>query len=97
MWREWDAAMRKLAAVADGPARAAAADAVDATLGDLKLSTQYASFLSSYEETALVLDLLSNLAAGADQPLPAGVTRTDQQLDYVNAQGQHLVIPLIKP
>lgn len=97
LWSAWDPAMRKLAAVADvpGPERVAAAAGVDAALGDLKLSTQYASFLTSYEETSLVLDLLSDLAAEAEKPLPVGVTRNEQQLEYVNAQDQHLVIPLV--
>jgi len=98
LWVDWDAAMRKLAPVANTPGREreAAATVVDAALGDLKLSAQYPSFLASYEETALVLDLLTDVATGAEKPLPTGVTRNEQQLEYVNLQGEHLVIPLTK-
>ena len=96
MWVDWDAAMRKL--VAAGPEeRASASAAVDASLGELKLSAQYAPFLASYEETGLVLDLLTDLASGGEHPLPTGVTKNEKQLEYVNAQGERLVIPLAQP
>lgn len=97
-WRGWDAAMRQLAAVAatPGPARDAAAAGVDRALEGAwgQLSSQYSTYLTTWEETAMLLDLLADLAAGGIKPLPPGVTRTATELDFVNAQGQHLVLPL---
>ena len=94
MWRAWDQAMRKFIALADVPGaeRVAAANAVDAT-NELEGSAPYAKYLGASEETALLLGLLTDLASGATNPLPAGVTKTERGLEYDNGDGQKLVIP----
>jgi hypothetical protein len=94
MWRAWDEAMRKLIGLADvpGTARVDAATSVDATR-DLNVSMQYAKFLGAYEETTLLLGVLTELAAGGAKPLPAGVTKTARGLEYDNGDGQKLLIP----
>ena len=92
-WREWDEAMRQLSAVVETPSaeRQKAAARVDA-LVDL----QFEKFLTSYEETFVLLDLLADLAAGGAKPLPPSVSRTEQGLEFVSAQGPRLIIPTPK-
>jgi hypothetical protein len=101
LWHQWDGAMRKLGSVADAPGaeRVGASEAVDAVFAgttDVNAATQYAKFLTAVEETAVVLDLFADLAAGGTKPLPAGVTKTDKGLEYDNGQGQKLVIAIPK-
>ena len=92
-WRAYDQAMRQLSAVAELPApeRLKAAADVDAIV-DL----QFAKYLSSYEETFVLLELLADLAAGGGKPLPVGVTRTDQGLTFASAESPKLLIPIPK-
>lgn len=90
-WRHWDAAMRELAAAADSPERVNASDVVDAIA-----PSQYAKFLSSYEEAFVLLDVLADLAAGGSKPLPAGVTKKEKALEYVSPQAPPLLIPTSK-
>lgn len=85
-WRAWDQAMRELAEHASSPEAASAA--VDALV-----PSQYAGALKAYDETPVVLGLLTDLAAGTDKPLPAGAKKTGQGLEYDNGQ-QKLLIPL---
>jgi hypothetical protein len=94
-WHAWDEAMKKLIAVADspGPERARASEAAD---GPVESQVHSEKFISAYEESFLLLDLLADLAAGGSKPLPPGVTKTEAALEYVNADGQKLLIPLPK-
>ncbi|MDP1826502.1 MAG: hypothetical protein Q8L48_24750 [Archangium sp.] len=101
LWHQWDAAMRKLSSVADAPGaeRVSASEAVDATFEgttDVNAATQYAKFLAASDETAVLLDLFADLAAGGTKPLPAGVTKTGLGLEYDNGQGQKLLIAIPK-
>lgn len=90
-WRDWDGAMRELAAVADKPSpeRSSAAARVEGIA-----PSQYGQFLSSYEEAFVLLDLLADLAAGGGKPLPEGVTKKEKALEYVSPQAQTLLIPI---
>lgn len=92
-WRAWDEVMRELVAVADvpGPDRLKKSEAVDEIA-----SAGYAKYLTSYEETSLLLGLLADLAAGGSKPLPAGVTKEEKALAFVNAHDQKLLIPTSK-
>ncbi len=87
-WRNWDKAMRELAA-AEGAERAAAADRIDAIA-----PSQYGKLVSAYEESFVLLDVMADLAAGGSKPLPAGVTKKDKVLEYASPQAQTLLIPI---
>lgn len=89
LWRTWDQAMRRLADQASSPDEASAE--VDALV-----PSQYAGALKAYDETPVVLGLLTNLASGADKPLPAGAKKTEQGIEYDNGQ-QKLMIPAAAP
>lgn len=82
-WRAREAALRALAQTS-GAERTRAADAIEPGLGQ---------DLTAYEETFVLFELLADLAAGGSKPLPAGVTRTEQGLEFASADGQKLVIP----
>lgn len=92
-WRAFDESMRRLIAVADtpGPERVSAGAAAAGPVGS---QVPYVKFVTAYEETFLLLDLLADLAAGGSKPLPPGVTKTEQGLEFVNTDGQKLLIPV---
>ena len=78
--------MRRLADQASSP------DAASAEV-DALVPSHYAGALKAYDETPVLLGLLTNLASGADKALPAGAKKTELGVEYDNGQ-QKLIIPV---
>lgn len=101
MWGRWDRAMRQLAASADtpGPARTEASIRLDEVFdawwipGELSVGGPgYEKLLVRRDETAILLQLLADLAAGGERPLPPQVTRQAEGLVFTNFEGVRLII-----
>lgn len=101
-WGRWDSAMRQLAASADapGPARIAASGRLDEAFnawwmpGELSVGGPgYDRLLVRNDETAILLQLLADLAAGGERSLPPQVTREAEGLVFTNFEGVRLIIP----
>ncbi|MDP1826501.1 MAG: hypothetical protein Q8L48_24745 [Archangium sp.] len=102
MWGRWDGAMRQLAANANatGLARQEASRGIDEVFNTWWMPAElsvggpnYDRFFVRNEETAILLQLLADLATGGERPLPRRVTRETEGLVFTNFEGVRLIIP----
>ena len=103
IWARWDRALRDVVEGARGPVadRKSASDALDATFSQwwipATLGTQpnYEKFFQRNDDTALLLTLLVELAAGGEPTLSPRLMRTPEGLEFTKFDGEKLVVPLV--